>query len=348
VCSVTGWSAVASASANATLAAVLAGFMLNGIVLLLGSDRTAHRPGYLQALSLLFTAFIALGLDAYLFGMVTGDSTNLIRSVVPAVTACRRTWTEAMLAAGLLGIGTVAIVAAFVFLFAVYFDDHPRELRDRDGQFASSLRLLQMLGNAVRSGVALVVIAVLYMTARSYLLAIFGGQVPIWGKVFIYGYLAVGLAAVVMFTVVIFVPLPEDRRLPKPIAHLLANVLPNWQPKWRTTLTNWLTKLTGWLADRLQPKGERFVRILRRAIFWALGYSVVTVIAAVAVASSAAHLWHPTYGDVKTAAALTVFWISIVALIPVVLLTGVVVPRFPEVTKSRARHPAPTGEQYPA
>jgi hypothetical protein len=329
---------VASASANATLAAVLAGFMLNGIVLLLGSDRTARRAGYLQALSLLFTAFIALGLDAYLFGMVTGDSTKVIRSVVPAVTACRRTWTEAMLAAGLLGIGTVAIVAAFVFLFAVYFDDHPIGSRDRHSPLASSLGLLQMLCNAVRSGVALVVIAVLYMTARSYLQAIFGGKVPFWGKFFIVGYLAVGGAAVVAFTVVIFAPLPALRRLPARL------------PKWLTNRQpTWLRRLQpDWLTNFLHPTGDKFVGTLRLAIFSALGYSVVTVIAAVGVASSAAHFWHGTYVDIKIVAAATVLWMSLVALFPVVLLTGIVVPAFPEVPQSPAHHAADAREEYPA
>ncbi len=36
-CSVTVWSAVSSAMANATLAAVLAGFMITGIILVLGN-----------------------------------------------------------------------------------------------------------------------------------------------------------------------------------------------------------------------------------------------------------------------------------------------------------------------
>jgi hypothetical protein len=38
---------------------------------------------------LLFAAFVTLGLDAYLFGLVTGDSTNILGKV----SACRRTWT---------------------------------------------------------------------------------------------------------------------------------------------------------------------------------------------------------------------------------------------------------------
>jgi hypothetical protein len=68
-CEVDGWSAVSSATANAALAGVLAGFMLNGVAVLLG--RTEKGPRFIQALTLLFAAFVALGLDAYLWGLVT-------------------------------------------------------------------------------------------------------------------------------------------------------------------------------------------------------------------------------------------------------------------------------------
>ena len=96
-CSNAGWSAVSSAGPMSALAGVLAGFMLNGIVVLL--SQTMKDIGKVRALGLLLAAFVALGLDSYLFALVTGDS------------SCHRAWTEAMLAAGLLGIGTVARVA---------------------------------------------------------------------------------------------------------------------------------------------------------------------------------------------------------------------------------------------
>src|SRR5215831_8122904 len=81
-CSTVGWSAVTSASANAVLAAVLAGFMINGMVLVLGRKPERMMAEVVRAVSLMFAAFVALGLDAYLFGFVTGDSNN--------VSACRR------------------------------------------------------------------------------------------------------------------------------------------------------------------------------------------------------------------------------------------------------------------
>ena len=63
-CGSAGWSAVSSAGANSALAGVLAGFMLNGIVVLL--SRTITDIGKVRALGLLLAAFVALGLDSYL------------------------------------------------------------------------------------------------------------------------------------------------------------------------------------------------------------------------------------------------------------------------------------------
>lgn len=109
-CARADWSAVTSALPNATLAGVLAGFLLNGIVVFLirGTDTFEQ----VRALSFMFAAFVALALDSYLFGLVSGDHT------------CQRAWTEAMLAAGLLGIGAVAIIAGFGLMVAAYIDTH--------------------------------------------------------------------------------------------------------------------------------------------------------------------------------------------------------------------------------
>jgi hypothetical protein len=290
-CSVTGWSAVASATANATLAAVLAGFMLNGIILLLGNRTMAAAAGYVQALSLLFAAFVALGLDAYLFGLVTGDGTR----VIGTVSACRRTWTEAMFAAGLLGIGTGAIIVGFVFLFAVYFEDARRGKKEEEDDFTRSLDMLETLCNFLRAGVTLVVVAILYMTARSYLLALFGGEVPIWGKIFIYAYLVIGLVVAGVFII------------SAAVAHSIND---------------------SWISRLLRVRKEKLITALKRAIFTSVGYSILTVIFATVTATTAAHFWASSHLAVKAVALLTVIWISMVSLLPLVLLTGRTVPEF--------------------
>jgi hypothetical protein len=189
-CSTTGWSAVASAQANAVLAAVLAGFMINGMVLVLGRKPEEISAGYVQAVSLMFAAFVALGLDAYLFGFVTGDSND--------VSACRRVWTEAMFAAGLLGIGAVAIVVGFVMLFDAYLGTAKQDGQDSDKQDRKdSLYFLQALCNVLRRAVAFIVIGLLWMATRSYLSAVFN-DIPALGKLFLDIYGAFILLALVL------------------------------------------------------------------------------------------------------------------------------------------------------
>lgn len=180
-CSTAGWSAVTSASANAVLAAVLAGFMINGMVLVLGRKPEEMTAAYVQAVSLMFAAFVALGLDAYLFGFVTGDMRN--------VSACRRAWTEAMFAAGLLGLGTVAIVVGFVMLFDAYLGAAEQDRQDSSKrERTESLRLLQTLCNLLRRIVAFLVVGLLWMATRSYLFAVFRRHIPALGNLFLWVY----------------------------------------------------------------------------------------------------------------------------------------------------------------
>jgi hypothetical protein len=283
-CSVTVWSAVSSATANATLAAVLAGFMINAIILLLGTKDMTARAGYVHALTLLFTAFIALGLDSYLFGLVTGEGAG--------ASQCRRAWTEAVLAAGLLGIGTVAIIAGFVFLFAVYFSDNTNDL-------GASLHLLQDVCTLVRTGVVVVVMALLWLSAHSYLAAVFPSGPPRLARYLVDGYLGLGLLVVAMLTVTL--PLAVLRRDEEP------------------------SGLIKWLRASGPP---HFIRALRLGVFAALLYSVSTVLFAAVVTSRPVTFWNPASGDVRAVAVAAVLWMLVVPLLPIYMLTARVVPAF--------------------
>jgi len=296
-CSLTGWSAVASASSDGTLAAVLAGFMISGIVLLLSFMPSSTNPRYIQALSLMFAAFIVLGLDAFLFGVVTGDST----AVIGKVSACRRTWTEAMFAAGLLGIGAVAIVVGFVLLFDVYFSNSVQRGSDWQ-EWRASLKMLETLCNAIRGGVAVATIDLLYLTARSYLLAIFNGNVPILGTaVFLHGYLYAGILAVAVVT----------------ITALIRQSIPKRFSRWYR-FSRWLMT-----EDR-----QHFVKTLKVAIYSSVGYAVISVLATAATASWPAKDWNPGYPWVRATIAGTVVWVSIAALVPILLLLARTIPDF--------------------
>jgi hypothetical protein len=87
----------------------------------------------------------------------------------------------------------------------------------------------------------------------------------------------------------------------------------------------------------LRAEGEeRFVGSLKIAIFYSLVYSVVTVIIAAFVTSSDDSFWDPSRLDVKAVALGVLIWISLVPLVPVLLLTGRIVPEFKPAAEAEA------------
>ena len=278
-CANTGWSAVTSAGANATLAGVLAGFMLNGIVVLL--SQTMKTFGKVRALALLFTAFVALGLDSYLFGLVTGDS------------SCRRAWSEAMLAAGLLGMGAVAIIAGFGLLVAEYVPASGN---------SESVKMLRTLFNLLRGGVALVVLTVLFMTSWNYLYAVLGNGVPKYAKYLLLVYLGIGGLSIitVMANAGFFDRLQRVQVLPQ---------------QWQNQVMKWLRKISDWLAGSgdLSPQ-------VRRAIYFSFGYTVASVIAASVFARTSPRPWDHAVPWVRATFIGTVAWVLLFSLLPLFYL----------------------------
>jgi hypothetical protein len=306
-CSITGWSAVTSALANATLAAVLAGFMINGLILVLGRKPATMTARYVQAVSFMFAAFFVLGLDAYLFGLVTGDSTQIIDNV----SACRRTWTEAMFAAGLLGIGAVAIIVGFVILFDADIsrvrqdgqdlrkqDSHDQDLRKASLERKASLQMLQGLCNSLRRVVAFIVIGLLWVTAKSYLLAIFNDRIPTLGKIFIYGY---GGVVVLLAIPVVIAASFAQRYVSFPS-----------------------------------------INALRFAIYSSVIYAVISVGLAGFTASGSIHDWGRTDPVARVMISVALVWVLVASLIPLFSLLVCSVPTFASPQKPEPRSSAAT------
>ena len=283
-CSPAGWSAVSSASANAVLAAVLAGFMINGMVLVLSRKPEKVMAELVQALSLMFAAFVALGLDAYLFGFVAGDSNN--------VSACRRVWTEAMFAAGLLGIGAVAIIVGFVMLIDAYLGTVKEDGQDSPAQDSpeqnrkDSLYLLQTLCNLLRRIVAFIVIGLLWVATRSYLFAVFNGHIPALGNLFLEAY---GVGILLALVLVIFEAVRKHSIQLLPYAPL---------------------------------------RAIRVAIYSSVFYSAISVGLAGYAASQPVRSWGPTNLFTRVMICVTVVWVLLVSLIPLFLQLVSTVPSF--------------------
>jgi len=280
----TVWSAAGSALANSTLAAVLAGFMINGIILLLSYAKL--RAEYVQAVALLFAAFIALGIDAFLFGLVTGENTGVFNGV----TTCRRAWTEAMFGAGLLGIGAVAIVVGFTVLFSVYFCAAPHDGNDRE--WHASMQMLQKFCLLMRGTVAAAVIGLLYVTSRAYLITVFDGNVPIIGTLFLYGYVIAGGSAILVITGASLSKKPGNPVL------------------------RWLRAETRW----------KFLGAMRWAIGSMMVYTMLATLMAAAASAVSAHYWNPAYTGTRVIFGVTVAWVSVASLLPLMLLLFRTVP----------------------
>jgi hypothetical protein len=327
VCASTGWSAVTSATANATLAGVLAGFMLNGIVLLLSrrSDRT-QGAGYAQAAALLFTAFIALGLDSYLFGLVTGDH---------AVPACRRAWTEAMFAAGLLGLGAVAVVAGIVFLLGVLLavsqkaeaTSRRRNAAGDDYSITESRDLLADLCNVLRPGVAAVVMFLLWVTTRSYLHAIFGGHVPLWADTLVRIEVAADYIILILYLVV-------HRWWERKILPRLDDRIegPDKIPL-RKEVYQGIRKILNLIWVIVQPDsggGIKTLRMLKIAVMSSLFYSIGSVVMGGATVLIPVAFWNSTHLLVYVVIGGTITWVLLVALLPLgALLAPGYGPQYP-------------------
>jgi hypothetical protein len=297
-CSNAGWSAVSSAGPMSALAGVLAGFMLNGIVVLL--SQTMKDIGKVRALGLLLAAFVALGLDSYLFALVTGDS------------SCHRAWTEAMLAAGLLGIGTVAIIAGFGLLVAEYVEKKDSE----------SIDMLTTLFNVLRVGVALVVLGLLFMTSWNYLYAVLGNDVPGYAKDLLLVYLGIGVLGLVVLVVQAIVNTIVKRRRER-LAHqsaerdqkIAAQQQPVKQPLTPQGPASGDGMISRWLRGPVQFKQK-----VKRAMYSSFGYAIVSVLGAAAFARTSPRHWDQPGTLVTAAFIATVSWVLVVALVPLFYL----------------------------
>jgi hypothetical protein len=326
-CASTGWSAVSSALANATVAGLLAGFMLNGIVVLLSRqpDR-AQRIGYVQAASLLFGAFVTLGLDSFLFGLVTGDTSQV---------ACRRAWSEAMVAAGLLGLGTVTVVVSIVFLLGVFFEPTvrtavagahegpgggaqagepgpPDDGRDEDSVWKSN-NLLNALCSLLRPAVALLVVGLLVMTAVSYLFALFRGHAPAWMYYLVWAAWGLDYVVIGLFCLLYILYVWDGRMGP---ARQEAPIRPARGLSWLATV----------VRDRvLKILRGSLTATLRWGIFLTVGYTLAGVGWTIAFITIPVHIWNSSSRWVDVIVVFTVIWVLVGSLVP---MAALLVPSF--------------------
>jgi hypothetical protein len=164
-CIIHGWSIFPSASMDSQLAGVLAGFTFTGIVFLFG------RPGpkNTQALGLFCAAFVALGFDSHLFGVISGGTPDPF---------CARVWSQEMTAAGMLAVGAMAIITGISWLLASHLKDEP-EVSDalKAGPVGPVVNLNRMVP-IMAYGVGVAATLLLAVTTYDYIAVIFPKHTP--------------------------------------------------------------------------------------------------------------------------------------------------------------------------
>lgn len=107
-CTPFDWSPIGAASSQSAIAALFAGFVFTGIIVILTVQSHSHRREAAQALKLLLTAFFGLAVNAYLLADMAGEHT------------CLRAQTTEVLAGGSLGAFAVMMVIFLTWLVAAY------------------------------------------------------------------------------------------------------------------------------------------------------------------------------------------------------------------------------------
>lgn len=115
-CGGTAWNAAVAAPTLSALAGLISGFVFAGMVVLLVERQQQSVAARIPALIQFFAAFVALGLNAYMFGLIAGEDAQ----------ACRRIWTATVISSGMLAAGTVAAVGGIVLLVHAYLADQRR------------------------------------------------------------------------------------------------------------------------------------------------------------------------------------------------------------------------------
>jgi hypothetical protein len=157
-CNSLPWNPVASASPDGQLAGVLAAVAV-AVLAILVTTKGTHDRMRIRAIGLFTAVFVVLGVVGYLFNRVAGSDLSK---------GCHLIWTQEMMAAGVLGIGAIALASGIVWVHAVYIGQDTTQKSDTPQEEVDTLASLMRV---VIYGVAVVTIAMLTVTADAYLRA---------------------------------------------------------------------------------------------------------------------------------------------------------------------------------
>ena len=208
-CATHGWSILNAASTNAGIAGVLAGFAFTAGVVYIGRQERALDESTrdaatvarhikarsiqdVQTVSLFVVSFIVLGLDSFIWSIVSGSRpvvglTEVMVEQPPEL--CGRVWSQAIIAVGMFGLGAIAMVCNITSLFLW----QQSSVRDEDSR--NYLRFFLLV---VTAGAVLGVTCFVGSDTMNYLDVVYSGHPPVWfttaTAIVTFGGLAIALA----------------------------------------------------------------------------------------------------------------------------------------------------------
>ncbi len=145
--------------------------------------------------------------------------------------------------------------------------------------------MLQTMCDTLRVGVAVAIIALLFLTAQSYVSSIFVKHVPTWASdLTIGGLIADGLVFLYVWLGTLVLR-PESK-----------------------------------FSNSLHPNGAGALDAVRRATYATMGYSLISVIAVTFVVLQPVPFWHHSHVLLNVMIAGTIVWVQVMSMAPLGLL----------------------------
>jgi hypothetical protein len=199
-CAPVVWDVVKAAQSFSALAGLIAGFVLTGLIVLLVERLRQFNRALVPALMLFFAGFVGLGLNSYIFALVSGESAD----------ACRRVWTAASVSSGLLAAGVVAAVGGVVLLVHSYVTSIAGMSPAGDRAVAS--QQFELLRKLLRGSFLLIVVMVISLVMVRHLESLWVWQ----GRVVISSVPALIIGAIVVaftgLSILLFRPASSSAR----------------------------------------------------------------------------------------------------------------------------------------
>lgn len=179
------WNSIASAEAMSAFCGIMAGFVLAGLVTVIGQKNPEGGDGHAsRGLKLFLPCFIGLATASYLYALTAGEL------------VCTRAVTEQLFSGAILAADALIVIVALAWLLPAYDRNKHGEVRFFRGliQFTAQFAMLMVI-----------------VSADGFNNSVLERHVAGWATTLVYG---VGVAFMLVILFVWLKPLPRPRRYP--------------------------------------------------------------------------------------------------------------------------------------